>query len=112
MSFKLWNTIQNKNQDLYKVCQEIQENLLDDLFNFQDSSVGIYSVGEINESLVKDFENDDFEGCRIKTWKKDSFLLQVDSQEENKKYLLAIKFDDYSEKWKIYNACIKRNFER
>lgn len=111
MSFKLWDTIQRKNNDLYKTCKDIQENLLDELFNFHDSSVGIYSVGKIDESLVKDFENGDFEGCKIISWKDYSFLLQVDTEEKNKKHLIAIKFDDYSENWEIHNACIKRKFE-
>jgi hypothetical protein len=110
MSFKLWESIR-KNEDLYNTCKDIQENLLDDYFNFDDSSVGIYSVGRIDESLVKEFENNEFDGCRIKKWEDYSFMLQVDTNKENKKHLLVIKFDSYSENWEIKNAIVKRIYD-
>jgi hypothetical protein len=108
MSFKLWESIRKK-EELYNTCKEIQENVLDDYFNFDDSSVGIYSVGRIDESLVKEL-NEECEGCKIVSWDNNSFMLQVDTKEENVKHLLVIKIDEYSENWEIKNAFIKRNY--
>jgi hypothetical protein len=105
MTFSKWKRIYD-NKELLEVCLNIQENFLDDYLNFDDHSVGIYSVGYLNSDIVKEI-NEGIEGIEIVEFKKHKAMLSVDD-----KYYLQIDLVnnfDYDE-WQIANIHERKYF--
>jgi hypothetical protein len=101
-----------ENEELLKVCKEIQENFVDDFLNFEDTSVGIYWIGKLDQYIIDEI-NSDCEEVVVKKWEENKMLMEVDSN-----YLLTIEVviigtGEYMEdSWEITNARKKYNFEK
>jgi hypothetical protein len=106
MSFKVWANIFS-NPKLVEVCKDIQENILDDWFNFEDTSVGIYWVCEIDGEVIGHLESD----CDILIlkWNKDYLHLEIEG-----KYEVYIKRyeDKHGSEWIIDHAREYTNYEK
>lgn len=96
MNYKKWNEILN-NKEYHAIIQDIQENIVDE-WNFEDTSVGIYSIDEIDNDLVN-LINEEYEACIVKESTKDMIKIIVDEI-----YLVTIqlqKIDFETYEWNI-----------
>lgn len=74
--------------ELVEIYNTWKENFVDDFLNFEDTSVGIYSVGCLDERVIKEIELMDFP---IIHWNADTLIIN------DEKYHVVFKLIEIGE---------------
>lgn len=76
------------------LCYDVQE-----FFNEEDTSVGIYAVGRIDKDIAEEFA-DAFEGVEIVSW--DKYELEFKIENDTYKVVLSESYG----RWQMYRVII------
>lgn len=89
--------------ELIEIVNDISD-MLDNDFNFDDYSVGIYSVGKLDQNII-DWIHEEIEGIIVQSYDAERMDLLVDG-----KYIVVCElrtwYDgiDYDGRWEVSNA--------
>jgi hypothetical protein len=64
-----------------EIKKQIQENLVDDYLNFNDSSVGIFAPSVITKAVVNEIEFDTDNEIKVNEWKENYMVVEAGGQE-------------------------------